>query len=188
MRFSLFPILRPASKALYDEQVVMLELSCSSKHEESEVAYWLVKTEPDECSIDDFANRPSKSIVWEGVRNYQARNFLRQMVVGDQAFIYHSSCKLIGIAGIARVSRAAYPDPAQFDSVSAYFDAKSRNDNPRWDAVDMVFVTKFSELLTLDALKENSALESLPLVRKGNRLSVMPIMKNEWDDILRMLS
>src|SRR3989338_8021439 len=100
------------------------------------MAHWLAKTEPEECSIDDFANHPNKPVVWEGVRNYQARNFMRQMREGDKVFIYHSSCKLIGIAGIARVSRTAYPDPAQFNQKSPYFDAKSPRDNPRWDAVE----------------------------------------------------
>lgn len=150
------------------------------------MAYWLLKTEPEECSIDDLADSPAKPVAWEGVRNYQARNFLRQMKEGDHAFIYHSSCKHIGIAGIARVARGAYPDPAQFDVASVYFDARSPKDNPRWDAVDMVFVEKFPELLSLDAIKENPALESLPLVRKGNRLSVMPVSEKEWNAIKRV--
>ncbi len=150
------------------------------------MVYWLLKTEPDECSIDDFADHPAKPVVWEGVRNYQARNFLRQMAVNDQAFIYHSSCKHIGIAGIARVGRSAYPDPAQFDSASIYFDAKTPKDNPRWDAVDMVFVEKFPQLLTLEEIKESPELESLRLVRKGNRLSVMPVDEKEWKAILKL--
>ncbi|MGB4248370.1 MAG: EVE domain-containing protein [Pseudohongiellaceae bacterium] len=150
------------------------------------MAHWLAKTEPEECSIDDFASHPNKPVVWEGVRNYQARNFLRQMREGDKVFIYHSSCKLIGIAGIARVSRTAYPDPAQFNQKSPYFDAKSPRDNPRWDAVEMLFVEKFPRLLSLDEVKAIPGLEALPLVKQGNRLSVMPVSDAEWKAILKV--
>ncbi|OGT69929.1 MAG: EVE domain-containing protein [Gammaproteobacteria bacterium RIFCSPLOWO2_02_FULL_57_10] len=150
------------------------------------MAHWLAKTEPEECSIDDFANHPNKPVVWEGVRNYQARNFMRQMREGDKVFIYHSSCKLIGIAGIARVSRTAYPDPAQFNQKSPYFDAKSPRDNPRWDAVEMLFVEKFPRLLSLDEVKAIPGLEALPLVKQGNRLSVMPVSDAEWKAILKV--
>lgn len=150
------------------------------------MAWWLAKTEPEECSIDDFAGHPTKAVVWEGVRNYQARNFLRQMREGDEVFIYHSSCKLIGIAGIARVSREAYPDPAQFDQKSPYFDAKSSRDEPRWDAVEMLHKEKFSQLVSLDELKAMAALQSLPLVKQGNRLSVMPVSEGEWKAIVEV--
>ncbi len=149
------------------------------------MAHWLVKTEPDECSIDDLAARPQKPVVWEGVRNYQARNFLREMREGEQVFIYHSSCKHIGIAGVARVARDAYPDPSQFDSNSIYFDARSPRDKPRWDSVDLLFVEKFTQLLTLDELKAMAGLEALPLVKAGNRLSVMPVGEQEWELILQ---
>lgn len=148
------------------------------------MAKWLAKTEPDECSIDDFANRPDKPIVWEGVRNYQARNFLKDMKVGDEVFIYHSSCKDIGIAGVAKVVCAGYPDPAQFDSKSPYFDSKSQKDNPRWQAVDMVFVTKFPRLIPLEELRNMPELEDLALVKKGSRLSVMPVSEKEWRRIM----
>lgn len=149
--------------------------------------YWLFKTEPDECSIDDFANAPDTPVVWEGVRNYQARNYLRDDVsVGDQVFIYHSSCKDIGIAGIARVVRAAYPDPSQFDRSSIYFDQKSTTINPRWIAVDLIFVSKFPQLIRLDKLKTLANLVELPVVRKGNRLSVMPVTCAEWRTILAL--
>lgn len=144
------------------------------------MAKWLAKTEPDECSIDDFAEAPGEAMVWEGVRNYQARNFLRDMAMGDEVFIYHSSCKHIGVAGIVKVVRAAYADPAQFDQESPYFDAKSPVDNPRWQAVDMVFVAKLPRLIPLDELKSLSGLEDLALVKKGNRLSVMPVSDIEW--------
>ncbi len=149
------------------------------------MAHWLVKTEPDECSIDDLAARPQKPVVWEGVRNYQARNFLREMREGEQVFIYHSSCKQIGIAGVARVARDAYPDPSQFDSNSIYFDARSPRDKPRWDSVDLLFVEKFTQLLTLDELKAMAGLEALPLVKAGHRLSVMPVGEQEWELILQ---
>ncbi|MFT6429722.1 MAG: putative RNA-binding protein with PUA-like domain [Halopseudomonas sp.] len=149
------------------------------------MAKWLMKTEPAECGIDDFAHDPDKLIAWDGVRNYQARNFLTEMAEGDEAFIYHSSCKHIGIAGIVRVARAAYPDPAQFDSASPYYDAKSTQDKPRWQAVDVVFQSKLNRLITLDELKGTAGLEDLPLVKRGSRLSVMPINDEQWQIILR---
>ena len=148
------------------------------------MAKWLAKTEPSECSIDDFARHPDKPIVWEGVRNYQARNFLRDMKAGDEIFIYHSSCIHIGIAGVVKVVCEAYPDPAQFDQKSAYYDPKSPPGNPRWSAVDMVFVSKFANIITLDQIKAMPALASLSLVQKGSRLSVMPVSDGEWEAIL----
>lgn len=148
--------------------------------------YWLLKTEPAECSIDDLAAQPTKFVVWEGVRNYQARNYLRQMHEGDEVLVYHSSCKLIGVAGTARISRSVYPDPAQFDPESPYFDSKSSRESPRWDAVDVMFVKKFSQLLPLDEIKACPALVDLALVKKGNRLSVMPVSANQWSSILEL--
>lgn len=149
--------------------------------------YWLFKTEPAECSIDDFAREPDKAIVWEGVRNYQARNFLRDAVaLGDQVFIYHSSCKLIGVAGIAKVVRAPYPDPSQFESQSPYFDAKASLAQPRWIAVDLVFVEKLPQLISLDKIKNCPKLSDLPLVQKGSRLSVMPVTAQQWQDLLNL--
>ena len=148
------------------------------------MAYWLMKTEPDECSIDDLANAAPAAVIWEGVRNYQARNFMRQMQVGDEVLIYHSSCKMIGVAGTAKVVKAAYSDPTQFDSQSSYFDAKIKKENPRWDAVDVKFVQKFKQLLPLDAIKAMPALQELALVKKGNRLSVMRVSEAEWRAIL----
>jgi len=152
------------------------------------MAKWLCKTEPSECGIDDFANAPTKAIVWEGVRNYQARNFMRQMALGDEILIYHSSCALIGVAGIVKVVKTAYPDPSQFDKGSVYHDPKSPADNPRWDAVDMVFVRKLPQLITLDTIKSLAGLDELPLVRRGNRLSVMPVSEPEWQIILNAAS
>lgn len=147
------------------------------------MAYWLVKTEPSECSIDDFANDPDKPIPWDGVRNYQARNFLRSMAKDDRVFIYHSSCKHIGIAGMVRVVRDAYPDSAQFDKSSPYFDPKSTPDKPRWQAVDMVFERKFAHLIPLDQIKTVDALADFALVKRGNRLSVMPVSEAQWQEL-----
>ncbi|WP_337879991.1 EVE domain-containing protein [Rheinheimera sp.] len=148
--------------------------------------YWLYKTEPEECSIDDFANNPTRPIVWEGVRNYQARNFLRAAALDDLVLIYHSSCKLIGLAGIARVVKTAYPDPSQFQPDSIYFDARSSATQPRWSAVELIFVQKFPAVVPLDKLKRSSKLEQLALVQKGSRLSVMPVQPDEWQVMLAM--
>ena len=134
--------------------------------------------------VDDFARAPDTPVPWDGVRNYQARNFLRQMQAGDGVFIYHSSCRHIGIAGIARVVRPAYPDPTQFDPTSPYHDPKSRPEQPRWDAVDLIFERKLPRLLPLDELRNLPGLASLPLLRKGNRLSVMPVSEDAWRIIL----
>lgn len=149
------------------------------------MTFWLVKTEPSECSIDDFARTPHKAIRWDGVRNFQARNFLTQMAEGDQVLIYHSSCKDIGIAGIARVSAGAYPDPSQFDPDSPWHDARSQHDKPRWQAVDLMFQERFADLLPLDRIKSLSGLEGLPLVQRGNRLSVMPVTPEQWQILLQ---
>lgn len=149
------------------------------------MAKWLVKTEPAECAIDDFSRDPDKPIAWDGVRNYQARNFLADMAEGDDVFIYHSSCKHIGIAGVVRVARAAYPDPAQFDPTSPYYDAKSTQAKPRWQAVDMVYQRTLDRLIPLDELKNTAGLEDLPLVKRGSRLSVMPVSDEHWQIILQ---
>lgn len=148
------------------------------------MAKWLVKTEPAECGIDDFAKAPQTPIRWDGVRNYQARNFLKAMAEGDEVFVYHASCKDIGIAGVVRVVRTAYTDPTQFDAESPYFDAKSSPDKPRWQAVDMVFERKLTRLISLDRLKTLPGLDNLPLVQRGSRLSVMPVGEEEWWIIL----
>lgn len=152
------------------------------------MSYWLFKTEPSECSIDDFANAPDTPIVWEGVRNYQARNMLRDEVQKDDlVFIYHSSCKLIGVAGIARVVRSGYPDPSQFNSASVYFDSKSSTDKPRWIAVDLVFERKLPAIISLDKLKSSAKLSELPVVQKGSRLSVMPVNEAQWQTIMQLV-
>ncbi|MBN8239092.1 EVE domain-containing protein [Marinobacter hydrocarbonoclasticus] len=151
------------------------------------MAKWLVKTEPSECGIDDFARQPEGVIPWDGVRNYQARNFLAKMQEGDLVFIYHSSCKRIGIAGIVRVVKSAYPDPSQFNPESPYYDPKSTEEKPRWQAVDLQFERKLPALISLDTLKAMPELSELPLVRRGSRLSVMPVSDAEWQQILHLV-
>lgn len=148
------------------------------------MAKWLVKTEPSECSIDDFAKAENQTIPWDGVRNYQARNFLADMAEGDEVFIYHSSCKHIGIAGIVKVVRSAYPDPTQFDPDSPYHDPKSTPDKPRWQAVDMAYLQNLPRLLPLDEIKTLAGLDDLPLIKRGNRLSVMPVTDDQWQILL----
>lgn len=145
--------------------------------------YWLMKTEPDTFSIDDLKRK--KREAWDGVRNYQARNFMRdEMHVGDSVFFYHSNCAEPGIAGIAEVASDAYPDPSQFDPKSKYFDAGSSRDNPRWMLVDVKFVKKLKRVITLDELKNHPSIADMRLLRKGNRLSVMPVEAKEWRYIL----
>jgi len=149
--------------------------------------FWLFKTEPSELGIDDLERLGAKGACWDGVRNYQARNMLRDGVkAGDGVFIYHSSCALIGIAGTARVIREAYPDPSQFNPDSPYFDAASKPEQPRWCAVDVRHERTFAQVIPLAALKANPALNELPLVQKGSRLSVMPVTEAQWRAILKM--
>lgn len=147
------------------------------------MAYWLFKTEPDTFSIDTL--RTQKVSCWEGVRNYQARNMMRDEVkLGDLVMIYHSSCKKVGVAGIAKVVKEAYPDHFAHDPQSAYFDAKSTPDNPRWFMVDIEFVRKTDRLISLATMKAMPELEAMPLVKKGNRLSIMPVTESQWQAIL----
>jgi predicted RNA-binding protein with PUA-like domain len=147
--------------------------------------YWLMKSEPDAFSIDDLKKKGQEA--WDGVRNYQARNFMRDgMRVGDKVFFYHSNCAEPGIVGIAEVATDAYPDPSQFDPKSKYFDAASSRDNPRWMLVEVKFVKKLKHTITLKQLQAEPALAEMALVRKGNRLSVMPVGAEEWRHILTM--
>ncbi|MFA5529722.1 MAG: EVE domain-containing protein [Thiohalomonadaceae bacterium] len=148
--------------------------------------YWLMKSEPDVFGIDDLARRPAQTEHWDGVRNYQARNFMRQMKQGDRVFFYHSNARPPGIVGIAEVAREAYPDFTAWNPESHYFDPKSTPDNPRWFMVDVRFVRKFQHTITLDELRANPALADMPLVRRGNRLSVMPVTAEQWERILNM--
>jgi predicted RNA-binding protein with PUA-like domain len=135
--------------------------------------YWLVKSEPDVYSIDDLARDGSTS--WEGVRNYQARNFLREMREGDAVLFYHSNARPSGVAGIARVAREAYPDPTALDRRSEYFDPKATEADPRWSTVDLAFVERFPEVLPLARLQAEAALAGMELLRRGSRLSVQPV-------------
>jgi predicted RNA-binding protein with PUA-like domain len=145
--------------------------------------YWLMKTEPDEFSIDDLARK--KVEPWTGVRNYQARNFMRDgMQVGDGVLFYHSSCAEPGVAGIAEVATAAHPDPTQFDRKSDYYDAASKREEPRWFLVDVKFKRKLKRVIPLTELKSRPELEGFALVSRGNRLSVLPVTKTQWDFIL----
>jgi predicted RNA-binding protein with PUA-like domain len=147
--------------------------------------YWLMKSEPDTFSIDDLKQK--KREAWDGVRNYQARNFMRDgMRVGDGVFFYHSNCTEPGIAGLAEVASDAYPDPSQFDPKSQYFDSASSRDNPRWMLVDVKFVRKLKRVITLDELKNHPKLVEMTLLRKGNRLSVMPVDAKDWQYILKL--
>ena len=142
--------------------------------------YWLMKSEPDEFSIDDLVRAAKRTTPWVGVRNYQARNFMRDdMRVGDRAFFYHSSCAAPGIAGIVEISRLAYPDATQFDPKSAYFDLKSARDAPRWLHVDVTLVRK-TPLITLPMLRATPGLEDMVVLRRGNRLSITPVTPAEW--------
>jgi len=147
--------------------------------------YWLMKSEPDAFSLDDLEAVESEP--WDGVRNYQARNMMRdQMQVGDQVFFYHSNCKVPGIVGIAEVVHEGYPDHTAFDPEAKYFDPKSDPDKPRWYMVDLKFVRRLERTITLQELKEHPELADMPLVRKGNRLSVMPVTASDWAFILAL--
>lgn len=147
--------------------------------------YWLFKSEPDVFGIQHLAARPQQTAFWEGVRNYQARNFLRDEVkVGDLVLFYHSSCKDVGIAGIAEVVREAYPDHTQFDPESKYFDPKASPDNPRWVMVDVKLVEKFSRVLSLASIKAMPEITELALVKKGHRLSIMPVLAEEYEQLV----
>ena len=146
--------------------------------------YWLFKSEPDEFSIADLAAKPAGRGRWDGIRNYQARNILRDNISkGDLVFFYHSSCKVPGVAGIAKVVRAAYADPAQFDQRSDYFDGKGTVDNPRWYCVDISFVEQFDEVVSLKTLRAEAGLSEMVLLRQG-RLSVQPVTPAQWQLIL----
>jgi len=142
--------------------------------------YWLMKSEPSEFSIDDLAKAPKRSTAWFGVRNYQARNFMRdQMTVGDLAFFYHSSCPEPGIAGIVRVSKPAYPDESQFDRKSPYYDPEATRKAPRWLNVEVTLVEK-TRLVPLAELREQPQLEGMRVLQRANRLSITPVDPREW--------
>ena len=150
--------------------------------------YWLIKSEPDAFSIDDLKNAPGKKDHWDGIRNYQARNFIRDdMRKGDLAFFYHSNCKTPGIVGICEIASEAYPDHTAFDPNEKYFDPKSDPENPRWLMVDVKYRRKTRRLISLAEIREQGdRLEGLALIRRGNRLSIMPVSKEHWDVILSL--
>lgn len=149
--------------------------------------YWLMKSEPASFSIDDLARAPRKTTAWDGVRNYQARNMLRdEMQKGDQVFFYHSSCDVPGIAGIAEVARTAYPDATAFDSKHHHYDPDSDPDDPTWFMVDVRLVRKLKRVITLDELRATRALAGMQLLKRGNRLSVMPVSAQEWQRLLAL--
>ena len=151
--------------------------------------YWLMKSEPDVFGIDDLKKRPGKTEPWDGVRNYQARNMMRdEMKKGDLVFFYHSNCAEPGIVGIMKVVREGYSDHTAFDPKEKYYDPKSDPDNPRWYMVDVRYQRKTRRVITLAELKQRKELQDCPLVRRGNRLSIMPITKRQWEQILEMES
>jgi predicted RNA-binding protein with PUA-like domain len=149
--------------------------------------YWLMKSEPDVFSIDDLENRPNQTEPWDGVRNYQARNMLRdEMKKGDLAFFYHSSCEIPGIVGIIEIAKEGYPDPTAFNPKHRYYDPKSKRDKPTWYLVDVKFKRKLKRTIPLTELRDKKPLQNMKLLQKGNRLSVMLVTKKEWDYILSL--
>ncbi len=151
----------------------------------AKINYWLMKSEPDVYGIEDL--KKETETLWDGIRNYQARNFMRSMKINDQAFFYHSNCKPPGIVGMMKVEGVRLVDPTQFDSNSKYFDPKSSQKEPRWDCTKMSYIGKFEKGINLDQLKELYKPEDLQLVRKGNRLSIMPIKKETALELLQKL-
>ena len=149
--------------------------------------YWLMKSEPADVSIDDLADMPDQTVDWYGIRNYQARNFMRDtMKIGDGILFYHSNCQTPGIVGICEVSSLAYPDRLQFIKGHKYFDAKATFETPRWFNVDVKLVRK-TQLLSLKEMRENRDLESLRILQRGNRLSITPIEASEWQTIMALI-
>jgi len=150
--------------------------------------YWLMKSEPGDCSIDDLAALPNQTVAWYGVRNYQARNFMRdQMKVGDGVLFYHSNCMEPGIAGIAKVCSTAYPDATQFDKKSKYFDFKATQEQPRWFNVDVQLVKKIA-LISIDEMRKHQQLKRMRTLQRGNRLSITPLGPDEWEFITKRLA
>ncbi|MGI4848098.1 MAG: EVE domain-containing protein [Janthinobacterium lividum] len=151
------------------------------------MSYWLIKSEPGDVSVDDIAKAPQQTICWTGIRNYQARNFMRDaMLIGDQGFFYHSSCAEPGIVGIVEVVSVAFPDPTQFDTHSHYHDVKATQETPRWFSVDLQLKRKLS-LLPLKTLRTCDELEGMPLLARGNRLSISPVAPHQWHFIQGLL-
>lgn len=151
------------------------------------MAYWLMKSEPEECSIDDVERAPSQKVPWFGVRGWQARNFMRNdMRVGDGVLFYHSSCAVPGIYGLAEVASEPYPDATQFDPASPYYDEKSHREKPRWYLVDVKLVRK-TRVMPLAEMRNTPSIASMQVLRRGNRLSITPVTPEEWNEVLRLL-
>lgn len=149
--------------------------------------YWLMKSEPDVFSFDDLKNSPDKTEHWDGVRNYQARNFMRdEMKVGDEVLFYHSNCKEPGVVGVAEVVKEAYPDYTAWDETSDYYDAKSSEENPRWFMVDICYKYGLKRTMTLQEMKEDARLVDMKVVQRGQRLSVQPVEKRDFDVVLAL--
>lgn len=148
--------------------------------------YWLMKSEPSTFSIDHLIRSPDQTTCWDGVRNYQARNFMRSMAVGDRVLFYHSNTDPPAVVGIAEVVKTAYPDPTQFNKKDTHYDPESKPSAPRWDMVDIRYVCKFARALTLDELRKESTLKEMALLKKGSRLSVQPISPLEWRHIVKL--
>jgi predicted RNA-binding protein with PUA-like domain len=149
--------------------------------------HWLFKSEPETFSIDDLSHRPKQTEPWNGVRNYQVRNMLRdQIQVGDLAFFYHSNCQPPGIVGMMEIVKAGYPDPTAWDIHSEYYDRKSSATAPRWYMVDVRLVKKFKRLISLEELKQQPSLKNMLVTRKGSRLSITPVTAKEWEVIVKM--
>ena len=149
--------------------------------------YWLMKSEPFTFSIDDLKGSRDQTTCWDGVRNYQARNFMRSMAVGDHVLFYHSNADPPAVAGIAEVVKAAYPDPTQFDKKDRHYDPESIPSEPRWDMVDIKYVRKFARPVTLDELRKETKLKGMVLLKKGSRLSVQPVTQLEWRHIINLV-
>ena len=144
-----------------------------------------MKSEPDVYGIEHL--RQEKTTLWDGIRNYQARNFMRSMQIGDQAFFYHSNCKPPGIVGMMEVIETGIIDPTQFDPKAKYFDPKSSRENPRWDCVRLTFLGRFLEMMTLDQLRDAYSVEDMPVIKRGNRLSILPVPKMTAKDLIQRL-
>ena len=149
--------------------------------------YWLMKSEPSAYSIDDLIKASRQTTGWDGVRNYQARNFMRSMAIGDRVLFYHSNADPPAVVGIAEVVKPAYTDPTQFNREDSHYDPASAPSAPRWDMVDIKYVRKFSNPLSLDQLRKESKLKGMVLLRKGSRLSVQPVTPAEWEHILTLV-
>ena len=150
-------------------------------------SYWLIKSDPEEFSIDDLKMSKNRTTYWNGVRNYQARNFMRdEMKKGDSVLFYHSNAEPNAVVGVCEIAREGYPDHTQFDPDDIYFFPSAKKEDPTWFMVDVRYVKEFRKPVTLEDIKENPKLKNMKLVQKGNRLSVMPVLKEEFDEVLRM--